>query len=410
LPGGTVYLIEKSNQVARGIAYGTDRDCHLLNVRAKGISAFPEEPDHFVKWLSAHGYGIGDVGSQFASRKLFGVYLAEILEEARASSNASLEIVNDEATSLCKSGDQLLIGFNGKEIVVEHAVLALGNLPPRWPATLAPLAADPRFIAQPWSSSTYEKIGKEDRVLLIGTGLTMIDVVLSLQQQSHTGPIFARSRRGLLPTSHAQNAAGQVEFEAGDGLIGRVITKIRESGDDWREVVDALRPRTAELWQTLSWRERDRFRKRLQIYWDVHRHRMPEQVAADIADLMSSGQLSVGKGQLSFVLANKEGVIVEFKTQEGSEKLAVDWVINCTGPSGDLATAKVPLLESGVQAGLVEYDPLGAGLLVDKDGRANEKANVWAVGSLCRGCWLETTAIPEIRTQAIIVANAIAIT
>jgi uncharacterized NAD(P)/FAD-binding protein YdhS len=228
----------------------------------------------------------------------------------------------------------------------------------------------------------------------------MVDAVLSLQREGHTGPLFARSRRALLPKSHAKNSPKQVEFEPGEDLMQRVISKVRESGDDWREVVDALRPRTAELWQSLSWKERNRFRRRLQIYWDIHRHRMPEQVAAEIARLIASGQLSLARGQLVSATANNDGVIVEFRTPQGVESLTVDWVINCTGPSGELVATKVPILESSVRAGLVEYDPLGIGLMVDKAGRTSETANVWALGPLCRGCRLETTAIPEIRAQA----------
>jgi len=149
------------------------------------------------------------------------------------------------------------------------------------------------------------------------------------------------------------------------------------------------------------------FRKRLQIHWDQRRHRIPEVVGEELADLQKSGRLDIAAGQIASVDGSEDRIAVRIHSYAGGQELFVDRIINCTGASCDLKGAKLPLLESVVEAGLAEYDPLGIGLMVDDDGQTGPQTNVWALGPMCRGCRLETTAVPEIRVQAKRVAEAI---
>jgi uncharacterized NAD(P)/FAD-binding protein YdhS len=169
--------------------------------------------------------------------------------------------------------------------------------------------------------------------------------------------------------------------------------------------MDGLRPHTEALWSRLSWAERQSFIRRLRPYWDAHRHRVPEQIAALLISLQEEGRLDVGRGRLVGACEHEEGFRLELADPDDTVDAA--WLVNCTGPELDVRSAKIALLESAVSAGLAQYDPLGLGLDVDPEGRTASGANVWALGPLCRGARWETTAIPEIRVQAARIAEGI---
>jgi uncharacterized NAD(P)/FAD-binding protein YdhS len=395
---GRVTLVERSVHVSLGTAYSTVEDCHRLNVRAAEMSLWPERPGHFVQWLTAEGLGDASVATKFVPRRWFGRYLKAMLAVAAAESAAELAVVHGEAVSVSRE----TVGLQtGEQIFADHVVLALGNLPPSLPSSMTGLPRE--RVINPWAPHALQRIASDERILIVGAGLTMVDAVLSLCAQGHRGAIHVRSRHGLAPRAHACPSCLPVDLPPGDQLLRRAIDIIRGGGERWRDVIDALRPRTNELWQSLSWDGRGRFKQRLQAYWDVHRHRIPEDVAERLASLQSNGCLEIGKGAVIDALERSGDLVVRF----ADEILAVDWVINCSGPSGSLRSSRVPIVELAVAAGLAEYDPLGIGLMVDGAGRTSPDGHVWAIGALCRGCRLETTAIPEIRCQAMEIATVI---
>jgi uncharacterized NAD(P)/FAD-binding protein YdhS len=293
----------------------------------------------------------------------------------------------------------------------DQVVLATGYLPPGDPSQLLPYKDHLRYLSDPWEEGVFGRIERSDSVLLIGTGLTMVDMVLSLSRRGHTGKMIARSRRGLLPQPHRQGRPAEMKFEDLEisHVRNAVIHLMRDAGEEWRASMDGLRPFTEMLWQSLSWTDRRRFIKRLRPFWDVHRHRMPESVAAAIEALRSQGRLDIGSGTLRSVNARVDGFEVSFGGKH-AETVSADWILNCTGPALDMQAAKLPLLESAVQLGLAEYDPLGLGLMVDAEGRTEPSGRIWALGPICRGCRWESTAIPEIRAQAARLSDGIFLT
>jgi uncharacterized NAD(P)/FAD-binding protein YdhS len=398
LEGGRVLLVERQGRLGRGVAYGSQDPHHLLNVRAGNMSAFPECPGDFVEWLEENGDDEGDVGRRFVPRIRFGQYLESRLERAIARSSSEFVSVMGEAVGV---GVDLTVRLgSGDSVKVDHLVLALGNLAPSLPAPLVPLASDPRIVVNPWVAGALEGVDPNHVVLVVGTGLTMVDTVSSLSRNGHKGKIYARSRHGLVSQVHAPSLAVAAEVSSEKEMMRQVIDLLRNSGESWRGAVDALRPRTVELWQSLSWKQRGRFRRRLQVFWDVHRHRIPEALGEELAWIVARGGLDIASGRIVGVKSQGNRIGVRFSSNQGSEMLLVDSIVNCTGPCSDLKAARLPLVESLVEAGLAEYDPLEIGLLVDDDGETGHHSNVWALGPLCRGCRLETTAIPEIRVQA----------
>ena len=409
LEGGTIYIIEPNPRLGRGAAYGTDDVCHLLNVRAGNMSAKPEDPLHFVHWLQANrcrGESEDAVKVRFAPRRDYGEYLAELLTES--ASEVQVVHVTSSAISLARLSTGTRVGLeDGASVEVDAVVLALGNRSPSLPAALQCASSSPRLVVNPWAPEALSRIQPRDSVLMLGTGLTMVDAVLTLTTRGHKGAIYARSRRALLPHPHSPASPVTTEIEPTDHLFNQVINAVRAGGGNWRAVVDSLRPKTVALWQTLSWKDRSRFRARLQTYWDIHRHRMPESAWDTLCELQANGLLSIRRGRLLGLTTIGDALGARFCLGGEEEILKVDWLINCTGPNVELREAKVPVLDSGVAEGLLEYDPIGLGLMVDDTGRTAPDALVWALGPLCRGCRLETTAMPEIRVQAVQVAQEV---
>jgi len=403
---GQVILCEPSETIGAGIAYGTSDPAHLLNLRATGMSLFPDDMDDYCKWLVSKGYFQREgVETAFSPRVYYREYITEALNAARGQSKAAFRVVRETALGFEREGEGLKLLTTGAPIEADAYVLALGHLPPRVPSGLEAIAGLPRYIGNPWKAGALGVIGADDTVFIVGAGLTMVDQVMTLQRTGHRGRIIARSRRGFLPKVHQVNKP--VRFELADlqrpNLFRHVRKLAREAGEDWRSVIDGIRPYTPTLWASLSPQERRRFLRRLVPYWDVHRHRIPPEASDVLENLLNSGQLDPGAGSIR--ASSWDGNQLQIELSGPAAALSADWVINCTGPDADWRSAKVPLLESAISLGLAEYDELGLGIAVDKDGRTEPTGKLWALGPICKGTRWETIGVPEIRFQAIRVAE-----
>jgi uncharacterized NAD(P)/FAD-binding protein YdhS len=403
--GDRVTVLDPSGELGRGVAYARSERSLLLNVRAGNMSAFPEDPGHFVRWLVKRELADeAQAPLMFASRTDYGAYLGDVLCEARTASQAEFALVRDSARGLEADRELVVVTEQGKRLPADRVVLAMGNLRPCCPSSLRAFEKHPRFIANPWRCDALSAIEPDDTVFIVGTGLTMVDAFLLLRAHNHRGKVVARSRRGFLPKAHRASKPAMIEAEnlVGDHALHAVSKLLRQSGEEWRSTFDALRPHTVAIWESLSWRDRDRFVRHLRPFWDVFRHRLPESAVAAIEEASAAGHLDVGSGRITSVVDIQGGFEITFAGD--SEPIRTDWVLNCTGPTMDVRAEKIPILESAVSAGLAEYDPLGLGLMADKAGRTEGTGRLWALGPLCRGCRWETTAIPEIRVQAATIA------
>ena len=411
-----VALVERGPTLAQGVAYSTRDPGHLLNVPAGGMSALHERPGHFVRWLRANGHEAG--AGSFVARRTYGEYLRDVLAEAGLSSPESLTIVRDEAVDVRTGpGGATVELASGARLRAPRVVLALGNPPPADPP-FARSCRSPRYVRDPWAPAALDGIGTGDRVLLVGTGLTAVDVALSLREGGHDARIDAISRHGLVPLSHRPPAHAPRPLRAlpaspPSPTAARLVRWMREAarditadGGDWRDAVNALRPWTPRLWGSLPIEERRRFVRHVSRYWEVHRHRMAPQVAAEIDRLRRLGALRIGAARVAALSEAPLGLDVTLDRQHGGRvTLRVGWVINCTGPDGDPARSREPLLRSLLERGAVVRDPLKLGLVASDDGalldaRGETPGVLWTLGPLLRGSLWETTAVPEIRSQA----------
>lgn len=395
-------LIEGGGREGQGIAYSTDEPAHVLNVRAEGMSAWPDEPADFA---ARFGEPRG-----FAERRFFGTYLRHILVEAVASGH--VEIAATKAVGASRRDDHWEIALeDGAAVAARALVLANGNQPPEPFAFSA--AGGARFIGNPWGADAKAAIrdaaASGDDVLLVGTGLTMVDAVLSLAAAGHRGRIVALSRRGQIPKAHADFEAVPVQLDVipqGSALALWRWLRRRGAEVGWRAAVDSLRPHSHVLWQLLNVSEQRRFLRHARPYWDVHRHRIAPHVAQQLHDMIAAGRLEIVAGRIADVHGTGNGLEVEIRRRRGSPgRRSFAFAINCTGPLGGIARTRDPMLRGMLDDGLVEPDQLGIGLAVDEQSRAGE--SLWALGPLTKGRYWEIVAVPDIRGQAAAVADDI---
>ena len=424
-PHDRILLIERNASFGRGVAYATGNDSHLLNVRAGNMSAFSDQPDHFLDWLRAHPQtGAGAVVTTadrltFVSRRLYGSYIQDILAGEITGQRGAprLGLVADEGVMLHESGRGYRLEVaGGRQYDIDLAILAVGNFPPQ--------EDQPGYVANPWDPQALAGLDSDAPVLLVGTGLTMIDTVISLLDQDHTGPILAISRRGLLPRTHAAVVPAKPILPAATAprAVGALLARIREAtrqataeGRDWRAVIDSLRPDTRELWIRLPLAEKQRFLRHVRPWWDVHRHRMAPTVAARIEAAQKSGQLAIQRARLGKLTRNGRLTQVELLPVRGAAPISINVarVINCAGPLGSIAEISSPLMQGLLAVGAVRPDPLGIGLdvtvdgaVIDRNGRASRR--LFAIGPITRGVFWESTAVPDIRQHCEALARHVA--
>jgi uncharacterized NAD(P)/FAD-binding protein YdhS len=393
--------------MGRGVAYSTTEPAHLLNVPAEGMSAWAGEPDHFAKRFEAEG---GDSGG-FAQRRLFGRYLGEILD--RAVSSGNVEVAEATAISANRDGDSWRITFDdGTSGEARALVLAIGNQEPQGLGAFVDVGR--RFVRNPWGREAREAVGDLARsggaALLVGTGLTMVDLVLSLNAAGHRGRIVALSRRGLIPRAHAEFDPAPVEGDEVSRTLRGIFRWLRRRSAEvgWRAAIDSLRPHSHPLWQSLDVGEQRRFLRHVRPWWDVHRHRIAPEVASTVAGMIADGQLEVVAGRIQAARETPAGIEVEYRRRGTEHKRSETfaYAFNCTGPLHSITRSKDPLLRSLLDAGQVKPDHLGIGLEVSDDCRAGKQ--LWALGPLTKGRYWEIIAVPDIRDQAAAVADDIA--
>jgi uncharacterized NAD(P)/FAD-binding protein YdhS len=396
-----VVLIERERTPGRGVAYSTARPEHLLNVPARRMSAYPDAPEHFVRWYEARG---GSAES-FAPRMVFGDYMVEQLREA----GEGLEIVRGEAVDV--EGGAVLLA-DGTRIEAEAVVLAPGNLPPATPRGIDAQALGPLWVADPWAADIAEGLGEGDTVLLVGTGLTAVDAALTLEAAGFSGRILALSRRGLAPRAHGPREPMCAPQEAlpsdGVALLRRLRRRSAEVG--WRSAVHELRTVTQAIWAGASPDQRRRFLRHLRPWWDVHRHKVAPAVGATIARMEEQGRLRFAGGR---ILSAAPGGAVTWRPRgtDGAETLRAARIVNCTGPEADIVRAGEPLLDALLARGSIRPDPLRVGIHVDEACRTlsaeGPSDHLYAIGPVTRGTFWESVAVPDIRIQAQAVARRI---
>jgi uncharacterized NAD(P)/FAD-binding protein YdhS len=414
-----VTLLDSDPTFGCGLAYRLDDDNLMLNVPAGNMSAFADEPDHFVSYCRTTDPSIS--ACSFVSRRLYGHYLQGTLAQTQTQHSGVIETRVDKAVALHRRSDSATWQISlasGQPIHADHVVLATGHQAPVLPIPLH--HAERAHIVDPWDFSAMHRFPKGQPVVILGTGHTAVDALFCLTQAQPQRQICMLSRHGLLPHGHRLNPLPPQSHDLPQYLcdlpptirhyaqaLRRHLRTPDAQGLDWRDVLNALRPHTPQLWQSLPPVEQKRFLRHLQSWWDVHRHRLAPVVAQRLNILLASGRVQTMAARLLSVQNKQNGVEVRLRHRGSGqhETIRACALINCTGPNTDLRHGANPLLTQLLQAGVIRADAHGLGLLVAPNYQllaANHKAvdGLWYVGPMLKAQLWEATAVPELRVHA----------
>lgn len=426
--GVEVVLIDREGEFGPGVAYGTDDPLHLLNVPAIRMGGIAGHPEHFFDWLERRGAHAG--AEAFVSRGLFGEYLRALLDETERESGAGITLtrMTGDVTAVAERegpGSRLELELAaGARLDADRVVLALGHLSGGDPIPVPEeLRAAGVYVPDPWAAEALDPVRGDESVLIIGTGLTMVDVSLSLGRAARGPSILAVSRHGLIPKRHRHDLTRIQKFPVSveSGQLEPVVLavleqigRVTQQGGDWRDVFDSMRSSTPAIWRGLRVEEKRRFLTHLQRFWDVHRFRMAPQVADRFADLQSRGRVRTDACSIVAFEPRPHSVRVSLRAagQDGVRTVEVDRVINCTGAGVDLRRQAPPLVASLLESGWARADELGLaldvdplGALRDASGRPSDRIDV--VGGLRKGVEWEAIGVTEIRDHAAAVARRV---
>src|ERR1700761_1752479 len=422
-PDAQITLIDASGSPGTGAAYGTNDPTHLLNVPAQRMSAWPDDPDHFCRWLDERAVTPAE---SFAPRLAYGRYLRDQLAVA------DVRIETAEVVGLVP-GTPVRIALNdGRELSADAVVLAAGRpdggMPEALERAFAPVlaaGADGRVVLDPWAPGALAALGsrRPADVLVIGSGLTGVDVALHLIARGATVTLL--SRNGALPRRFRATGApaelpnldtlpAEVPLEQLRTALAADLVHARVAGVDWRQVIDAVRPRTARLWRSLGWEDQRRFLREDLRQWEVLRHRMPPTIADAVYAAIDNDQLILEAGEVAEVSLRGNGVELVVTTSDGTVRRRGDAVVVATGTTWDRRSLHRSTLWANLLAsGVASPHPCGVGVRLTADGYLIDASGVTIPNIVCLGLirqgeeW-ETTAIPEIRTQAAAIAQLLA--
>ncbi|TDV67880.1 FAD/NAD(P)-binding protein [Pseudomonas sp. LP_7_YM] len=430
LPGQRrIVIVESRSELGRGEAYSATDPGHTLNGNAARMSVDPDDADDLTRWLAefiaAGGWPESDeqhapVAELFAPRGIFGLYVQQRLAEAQALGapyGSTVEHVRSEVMDLQTeaSGIRLTLADNtrlsGRFAVLATGMFAAARTPQHGSNDLNAAAVDP------WDIEGMRRLDPEGRVLIIGSGLTMVDALVSLEKAGHRGPIDVFSRHGLLPHVRRQPPAWP-DFLAADHSIRstrQLVRALREQCDqalaqgiDWQAPLDTVRVHIPRLWSQATDLQRRQFVRHVRPWWESHHHRSPPPSAQLLDRLLQAGRLSIHAASLQAVLDRNPGQVrisVRHRAEEQLTQVSGAALINSTGIQYDWRRVDRALTRQLLARGLVQPGPLALGIAADPGGAVLDaggrvSGRLFAMGPPLRGLWWESTAVTDVALQA----------
>jgi uncharacterized NAD(P)/FAD-binding protein YdhS len=417
----SVAIVDQTSLPGRGLAYRSPHRFHLLNVPAGQMGAFPGEPEDFLRWARSN-HDASMQARSFPPRSVYGDYLGSVFARTLAEKDCSRFCwIQGDALSLQRRESKLAIRHlalqskDGPELFARAVVLATGNFPPATPRIPGLESSSSLYVQFAWTATALENLPRDGSVLLLGSGLTSVDMIMALKSKGFRGIIHMLSREGLVPSRHQQTKAWPLFWNENSprtirGLLRLIRDQVAAAAEkevDWRSVVDGLRPVTQQIWQSLPINEQRRFLRHARPYWDIHRHRLAPEIADIFSDMEAEGQIRFHTGRITRY-SEDHGLAEIVYRERGTtteKSLHAHRVINCTGSETDCRRIDDSLITSLFAQGLARPDALFLGLEVDEHGalidyEGNPALSLFTIGPTRKGQLWETTAVPEIRQQA----------
>ena len=424
-----VTMINHRRPTGRGVAYGMRRPEHLLNVAARNMSAFADQPDHFLQWLRTRSEFDQvpeiELRERFIPRMVYGDYLRSIMQHHLQGAGdlvpLQTDFVDGEAVDIEPAGETAVIRLaDGKTVEAERVVLATGNEAPAALPGTETLAGHPAWVGDPWQPWEQRLPGPEGCIIVLGTGLTTVDAIITLRTLGWMGSIHAISRHGWVPHAHFRGIEypefpppgvdlAALGLEKLAALVREHCGVLQERNANPAILVDKLRPHTQRIWSGFTREERLTFARKYAARWNIFRHRIAPEIHAQVTGSQLTGQLQIRAAGIERVEAS--GRRVRVRTDDG-KSLEGDLVINATGPATKLTSSRSGLLQNLLRRGLAAPDDADMGMRVEPDhtvitDRGERSPFLLALGPLLRGTLWETVAVPELRAQARRVAQTL---
>lgn len=335
-----------------GVAYNTNNMQHLLNVRASNMSAVDGDKNHFVQWLGDNGFSYSS--SDFVPRAIYGLYLKDMVREAKAIAlkrKISINFYHTEVKNITRKSDFFVIRGD----VYSECYLCIGA---------ALHGGEQNYWNMP-KSDLKSYIQSRKTIHIIGAGLSAFDAVLEAITLGFEGNFVLYSRSGLMPHSHSDSKIVCDTPSVQSWTVRKFISACRNS-QDWRSVLDSIRPVSQQIWQSISLAKKKSIISHGFRFWSIHRHRAAQKIHDIITSLI------------------KDGIIVIDKNSPPLD------AIDCTGFS---LTNVTELEKSLIKSGIIGNDDLCMGIFP-------LCKNFYIIGAKNFGTLFETIAIPEIRFQA----------
>jgi uncharacterized NAD(P)/FAD-binding protein YdhS len=413
-------VVEPSASLGRGVAYGAHHPLHLLNVRTRDLSIRVGQPGDFLNWAflqldqGENHEGLHEaLAHTFLPRQLFGEYVRQrFFEAVETRRDVELKIVNAAATGVIEHRRRFHVQLDNAPSFDAEIVLL---------ATAYGLASATNAALLPFTVTPPERLAKARSMALIGSGLTMVDVLLSARREGFQGEIKVISRRGQLPRPHAARGVAPQpialpRFKRVSGITSAVAIacEVAEAhGTPWQAIMNGLRSSLQEIWQGLSVAEQSRFLRHVRPFWDAHRHRLPLEVHARVQAEFSAGRAVLLRGRITHVARDGDAFRLTLKPRGAAapQTMTTDLAIDCTGHRPDLGS---PLIQNLISRGFAREDAHRLGLSVLRDGQVLGKSGaptpgLFALGPLGQGSLWEITAVPEIVAQCDAAAQSIAV-
>ncbi len=419
-----IVLINAGYPLSKGVAYSSYSHKHLLNVKAKNMSAYPDKPDHFLDWIKKHeNYRVIDqtaLPGMYLPRNIYGFYLKDLFETAirKKPDHVTISFVHDEAIDIEEKDGKAHIYFSvSPDVIADKVVLAIGNqAPDNPPLKDNSFYSSRNYYGNPWLHEAVNHLDPDKEVLILGNGLTMVDIVLGLKEKKHRGKIYSLSPNGFQILPHR-------EFQPYPDLINELkppydlpkvvslfrahVKKLRDQGLAGEAAVDSIRPLTQKVWQSWSKQEKERFMYHIRHMWGVARHRLPMDIHKMIQQLILDDKLEIIAGRVQNMAENENGIRITFKRRRDQKiyDVVVARVIHCTAPLPDINKLERPLIKNLISRNLIHADEMKLGIDANADGtilnhERKPSNHLFTIGSTLRGLLWESTAVPELRVQA----------
>lgn len=430
-----ICIIETSPTIGRGVAFSAlDKD-HRLNGPTGIHFLYPEKIESFTEWHETSGAkekdpeSIADDGRVYARRADFGAYVAKefLAHQQRNPSGSTISHYQDKAINLVKSDLGWCIELlSGIKIQTNIVIVTPCNFSPAIPAPLRKVAMHSAVFTNPWNLGQLAEITPHAKVLIIGTGLTMADVAITVLRDRPKCRITAISRHGLLPQDQRSHPPAEPlwesltrpipEFVERYNLpktVPKILRALRSDvarlgalGIEWHVAFDQLRDAACHLWPSLPLEEQRRYFRHLSSWYVTHRFRLAPQVLGKLSGYQRVGRLKYRAGFMTDVVVNGCSIQVGLRPRgKGTNiKETYDAIINCTGPGRDLEQVNNPFLACLINYGFATVSPFGLGFEVDTACRAitndgDAANNLFILGPLTQNKFGEINGIPAITHQ-----------